>query len=239
MLGNPFVVGGASAESLTDNADSSDDFVAAFQVKDKDKLDALLKAEGQGAGRAVRRQDLQERRDRRLAGVEDDVLVVASSQKLLEDALDQRDKDDRLTAGGLRQGPRGPARRRRSCACTRDVEALLKSDPDTADAQRIKWVKALRTFGADRLAKDDAIDVDFNLATDGDLTDADLPIASGDEAPGVLKQPGEIGLGLRDLAQIVKFAEAAGQAVDPGGYGDYPPPRARSSSSSASTSTRT
>ena len=27
--------------------------------------------------------------------------------------------------------------------------------------------------------------------------------------------------GIRDLAQVVKFAENAGQAVDPAGFGDY------------------
>jgi hypothetical protein len=71
------------------------------------------------------------------------------------------------------------------------------------------------------VAGDDAVDIDFNLATEGDLTEADLPIASGDDAPGVLRRPGEIGLGVRDAGQIVKFAEAAAQAVNPSGFGDY------------------
>jgi len=102
-----------------------------------------------------------------------------------------------------------------------DVQALLKSDPDTADAQRVKWVKALRTFGMTAVAQESAIDIDFNLATEGDLSDADLPIASGDDAPGVLRRPGEIGLGVRDPGQIVRFGEAAGQAVDPSGFGQY------------------
>ena len=71
------------------------------------------------------------------------------------------------------------------------------------------------------VAKDDGIDVDFRLRTEGDLSDADLPIAPGDEAPDVIKREGEVGLGIRDLAHIVKFAESAGQAVDPAGFGDY------------------
>ena len=71
------------------------------------------------------------------------------------------------------------------------------------------------------MAKSDSIDVDFRLRTEGDLTDADLPIAPGDEAPDVIKREGEVGLGIRDLAHIVKFAENAGQAVDPAGFGDY------------------
>ena len=71
------------------------------------------------------------------------------------------------------------------------------------------------------VAKSDSIDVDFRVRTEGDLTDADLPIAPGDEAPDVIKREGEVGLGIRDLAHIVKFAESAGQAVDPAGFGDY------------------
>ena len=70
-------------------------------------------------------------------------------------------------------------------------------------------------------AKDNAIDIDFRARTEGDLSDEDLPIASGDEAPPVIKRPGEIGLGIRDLAHIVHFAENAGQSIDPSGFGDY------------------
>ena len=221
MLGNPIVVGGTSARSITDNADSNDEFVAAFQVKDKDKLDALLKGQkakeqSERSGAKIYRGDSPDE----WLGVEEDMLLAASSRKLLEGAIDQHDKDDGLTQEDFDKGLEGLPK----SALVRvyaDVEGLLKSDPGTADAQRIKWVKALRTFGMTGVAKGDALDIDFNLATDGDLTEADLPIASGDEAPGVLKQTGEIGLGIRDPAQIVKFAESAGQAVDPGGYGDY------------------
>jgi hypothetical protein len=102
-----------------------------------------------------------------------------------------------------------------------NVEALLKSDPGTADARSIPWVAALRQAGATVTAKDDALDVDFRARTEGDLSDDDLPIAPGDEAPPVIKRPGEIGLGIRDLAHIVHFAENAGQSIDPSGFGDY------------------
>jgi hypothetical protein len=37
----------------------------------------------------------------------------------------------------------------------------------------------------------------------------------------VIAREGEIGLGVRDLAHIVHFAENAAQAVDPAGFGDY------------------
>jgi hypothetical protein len=102
-----------------------------------------------------------------------------------------------------------------------DLEAILKSDPGSADVRNIKWVQAVRTLGATVVAKNDGIDIDFRVRTDGDLSNADLPIAPGDEAPDVIKRKGEVGLGIRDLAHIVRFGENAGQAVDPAGFGDY------------------
>src|SRR6185503_16154325 len=95
-----------------------------------------------------------------------------------------------------------------------DIEALLKSDPGSVDARKVKWIGALRTLGLTVSAKSDSVDVDFRARTEGDLSDAELPIAPGDEAPPVIKRPGEIGLGIRDLAHIVRFAENAGQAID-------------------------
>jgi Protein of unknown function (DUF3352) len=220
LLGNPVVVGGVSARAITDNAGGNDDFVLAFQVKDKDKLGSLIekeKAKEQGERSGAK---LYKTRQGDWLAVEDDVLVAAGSKSLLEGALDRRDEDDHFTQADFDKGLAGLPKE----ALVRvyaDVEALIKSDPSTADAQRIEWIKALRTLGLSAVAKDDSLRVDYKLETEGDLTADDLPIASGDDAPGVLRERGEIGLGLRDLAQIVKFAEAAGQAVDPTGYGDY------------------
>jgi hypothetical protein len=71
-------------------------------------------------------------------------------------------------------------------------------------------------------AREGALELELNLRTDPEgLSDDDLPIPAGEEAPPVIARDGEIGLGIRNLAQIVRFAEAAGQAVDPAGFGDY------------------
>jgi hypothetical protein len=220
LLGNPVVVGGVSAKSITDNAAGNDDFVLALQVKDTDKLDSLIekkkvKEQGERSGAKLYKTGQGD-----WLAVEDDMLVAAGSKSLLAGALDQRDKDDHLTHADFDKGLEGLPKEALVRVYT-DVQALLESDPSSADARRIKWINSLRTLGLTAVAKDDSLRVDFKLKTDGDLTDADLPIASGDDAPGVLRRRGEIGLGVRDLAQVVKFAEAAGQAVDPSGYGDY------------------
>ena len=218
LLGNPVVVGGRGARAITGDSDS-DQFVVAVQVKDKDKLDSLLKKEkaeeqGDHAGATLYKDDQGD-----WIAVEDDVLVGADSKSQLERALDQRDKDDHLTEDDFDKSQEGLPKDA-LVKLYADVQALLKSDPDTADAQRVKWVKGLRTLGLTAQAKGDSLLVDFNLKTEG-VSESDLPIASGNEAPGVLRNPGEIGFGIRDLAQVVRFAEGTAQAVNPTDYGQY------------------
>ena len=218
VLGNPFVVGAADVESfIADSGGSA--FVAAIQAKDKDALDELIdktkpKKTGEESGATLYEENGT------VFAVEDDTVIFAGDRQQLTQALARADGDDHLDEDTFNEGLDGLP----DSALARvyaDVEALLKNDPDTADARKIKWIDALRTLGATVVARDDGIDVDFRLRTEGDLSDEDLPIAPGDEAPEVIKQDGEIGLGIRDLAHIVKFAENAGQAVDPAGFGDY------------------
>jgi hypothetical protein len=135
-------------------------------------------------------------------------------------ALKRADGDDRLDEDTFDMGLAGLSEGALVRVYT-DVEALLKNDSGTADARRVKWIAALRQAGATVTATDDALDIDFRARTEGDLSDDDLPIAPGDDAPPVIKRPGEIGLGIRDLAHIVHFAENSGQAIDPSGFGDY------------------
>ncbi len=81
---------------------------------------------------------------------------------------------------------------------------------------------ALRTLGMTAVAKDDALELELNLRTEGeDLSDDSLPLAAGDEAPGVVRREGEFGFGLRDPSQLIAFFESAFQAIDPASYGDY------------------
>jgi hypothetical protein len=218
VLGNPLVVGGTSAASITGNSGDTA-FVGAMRAKDEDALGDLIdktkpNKTGEESGATV-----YEEGDTIFA-VKDDTVIFASDRQQLTQALERADGDDHLDEDAFNEGLDGLP----GSALARvyaDLEALLKSDPDTADARKIKWIHALRTLGLTVVAKDESVDVDFRLRTEGDLSDADLPIAPGDEAPEVIKQDGEVGLGIRDLAHIVKFAENAGQAVDPAGFGDY------------------
>jgi hypothetical protein len=218
LLGNPMVVGGTGAALITSSSDGAG-IVGAIQAKDEEALDDLIDKTKPNKTGEESGATLYEEGDTVFA-VEDDTLIFAGDRQQLTQALKRADGDDHLDEDAFNQGLDGLPETALARLYT-DVEALLKSDPGSADARRIKWVDALRTLGATVVAGNDSIDVDFRLRTEGDLSDDELPIAPGDEAPDVIKQDAEVGLGIRDLAHIVKFAENAGQAVDPAGFGDY------------------
>jgi Protein of unknown function (DUF3352) len=214
LLGNPAVVGATRVSG------AQPDPIVALQVEDEDKLEEVIERDrprelGEVAGATLYRED-----DASVFAVEGDVVVFASNRRTLSAALQRADGDDHLDEDTFNEALDGLP----EDALVRlyaDVRALIEDDPGSGDARAVKWVGALRTLGLTATAKRDAIDVDFRLRTEGDLTDEDLPIAPGDEAPGVIAREGEVGLGIRDLAHFIRFAESAGQAIDPAGFGDY------------------
>jgi hypothetical protein len=220
LLGNPFVVSATDPASFVSGSGDTD-FVAAFQVEDTDALDGLVDKtnpdeQGEVAGATVYEDDGT------FFAVEDDMVVLAGSQDVLESALERADGDDHLDEetfeSSLEALPEDALAR-----MYLDLQALLEQDPSTEAARQVEWVGALRTLGLTASADgDDAVDVEFNLRTAGDeLGEEDLPLAAGDEAPGVVQVPGEIGVGLRDPSQVVDFFESTFQTLDPDGFGDY------------------
>lgn len=220
LLGNEFVVGASNVRSLRGDS-GGEDFVGAVQAKSKDKLEDAVKADkskeaGEKNGAKMYRDD-----DGDAFAIKDDVLIVAGSKRLLEAALEQREADDRLTEETFEKAtsdlPEDALLR-----VSGDLQKLLASDAETQEARKIKWVNALRTFGATVSFEDDKANVGFRLNTDsGSLSEKDLPLAAGASSPSIVDRAGEIAAGIKDPTQIVDFAERAGQAIDPGGYGDY------------------
>ena len=216
VLGNPAVFGATDAEAITAN---SNNFVLAFQAKDQGALEDLVdrqkpKKIGEESGATIYEDGGFQ------FGIKDDLFVVAKDETELKRALERADGDDHFDEDSMGEALDGLPDSALARVYT-DVEALLQSDPDTVAARKVKWIGALRTLGLTASARNDAVDIDFRLRTEGDLSDEDLPIAPGDDAPPVIEREGEVGLGIRDLAHIVRFAENAGQAVDPAGFGDY------------------
>ena len=216
VVGNPLVVGGGNADAI--GADS-DAVVVAGKAKDEGALDDLIdklnpKQVDEASGATIYQDG-----DSFIA-VKDDMVVSAGDEAQVKAALERADGDDHLSEDTFNQALNGLPDSALARVYT-DIEALLKNDPGSVDARKVKWIGALRTLGLTVSAKSDSVDVDFRARTEGDLTDADLPIPTGDESPPIIERPGEIGVGIRDLAHIVRFAENAGQAINPAGFGDY------------------
>ena len=130
--------------------------------------------------------------------VDDDVVVLAGSKR-----CSRRRSSAPRTATACPRTTSTRASRvcptTRSRACTWTCRGCSRRS-DAEAARKIEWVEALQTLGLTLSAQEDSIDVEFNLKTEGDLSDEDLPVASGDEAAKVVQRPGEIGVGLRDPA---------------------------------------
>jgi hypothetical protein len=218
LLGNPAVISATDVSSFLSNTDESG-FVAALEVTDTNALDALVKKTGAEKQGEVAGATVYQDQGTYFA-VDGDMIVLAGSEELLDAALERADSGDSLSQDDFDKGLAGLP----DDALARvyvDVQGLLGQSEGAKSARQIEWVNALRTLGLTISAQKDSIDVDFNLRTDGDLSDADLPVASGDEAAKVIQRPGEIGVGLRDPGQLVAFFESALQAVDPQTFGDY------------------
>jgi uncharacterized protein DUF3352 len=219
LLGNPFVVGARDVASFLGDS-GENEFVAALEVEDSDALDGLIektKAEEQGevAGATLYEDDGT------FFAVEEANVVFADSRQLLEDAVERADGDDHFDPTTFDDSLEGLPQE----AVARiyfDVQALVAQDPDTEAARKVEWVGALRTFGMTAAVADESVDVEFNLKADGEgLSEEDLPLAAGEEAPAIVQRGGEIGFGVRDPSQIVTFFQAALQAVEPQDFADY------------------
>src|SRR4051794_10882998 len=219
LLGNAAVVGATDPQSILGDNSS---FVVALEVKDKDKLESLLKqskdlkADGSSHGATLYKQD-----DGGETAQRDNVLLAADTKAQLEQALEQRDKDDRLTEGqfdsALTDLPKDALVR-----VYTDLQALIGGSPNASQARQVKWVAALRTLGVTGSATDNAISFDVNVKTDPvNLTDADVPIATGDDSPGIAGKSGELVFGLRGVTQVIQFAQSVAQTVSPGSFGDF------------------
>lgn len=219
LLGNEFVIALPTVQTvLSSNAQA----VGAVQVKDKGKLSDLLShakdltKDGSSDGATLYKGSSGTE-----VGQKDDVFLVADSKQQLTAAVEQRDRDDRLTEDEFNSNLSGLP----SDALVKgyvDAAALLNGSPEAATARKVKWVAALKTAAFAVSSQSDGISMDFNAKTDpSQLSDSDLPLASGDASPPVSVKPGEIGVGIRGLDQTERFIESVAQVVSPASYANF------------------
>jgi len=221
LLGNDLVIGAPTVEAA-----EQDRFIGAWQVRDADKLEEIIKNEktvkeiGESGG-ATLYQD-----DDTFAAVKDDVVVFADSREDVEAALERAAGDQGLDSATMEESL-GDLAGDPLVRVFGDIRALL-STPDAAQARRVKWVAALETFGVTADVTDAGVEIDYAVKTNPDgLTDEDLPLAAGAESPRVIVRKGEAATAIRDLSRLFRFAESAGEAADPEGFADFEREKAR------------
>ncbi|MEX1140694.1 MAG: DUF3352 domain-containing protein [Thermoleophilaceae bacterium] len=224
-LGNAFVAGSPSTRHFVgaQEAGESEDapVVGAIQLSDEDAVDALVDRKGlEPDGEAHGAQFYKDELDNSFA-IEGDTLIVAGSKAQLEQALETRDSDERLTEDDFKAAAEGLP----EDALLRfylDIGAILRASENSADALKVKWVDAVRTGGIAFTFDEGEVTLDVNVNTDPEgLAEADLPIAAGPASPELLDRQGEAAIALRDPARLLDFAQRAGRTVDPDRFGAF------------------
>ncbi len=222
LLGNEVVIGTDENASFIDSG-SDTPFVMAIETEDAGKLEDLMTEDARDAGESEGYDVFQGQEEDTWFALKDEVLVLSDSEETLKDALAQRGEDDRLTEDDL-DAAFEDLPEDAPIKAYANVKELLAASPDSEKALEVEWVDHIETFGLSADATDDGVALDWSVRTDPEgLADEDLPLASGSEAPQLLERDegsAEIVLGLRDPAQIVNFALATAEVVDPAGFAE-------------------
>ena len=217
LLGHDLVLAVTSAQGLHSGGETP--YVVAWKVSDTDAGKRLVQQRATKVGSAGG-ADIYRHDNGTFNTIKDGTVIAAGSQADVEAALARAGGGDHLTEADFKAGLEG-LNQDALVRVTGDLQAFIGGDPKAAAARKVKWVDSLRTFGATLSADGDGLSWAFHLNTEGDLTDKDLPLAAGPEAPPIVKRPGEIGFGIRNPAQVVSFGEAVSQITDPAGYARF------------------
>jgi hypothetical protein len=217
LLGNELVVAVPPGKLLRGNGTTG--FVAAWKVKDEKLGAKLVKAGGTKVGSAGGVDIYGSSAGSSFRAIKDGTLVVAATQPDLEAALKRAGGSDHMTEDDFNSAL-GDLNKDALVRVTGDLQALL-SGPEAAAARKLKWVGALRTFGATVSAEPDGIGGGLRVKTEGSLGEQDLPLAAGEQSAPVVRRAGEVGFGVRNPAQIFTFGQAASRVTDPAGYAKF------------------
>jgi hypothetical protein len=223
LLGNEVVIGTDDNASFVDS-EADTPFVLAVETQDADKLEDLAESGGERTGESEGYDLYTGEDDDTFLAIDGEVLVLSNAEPTLENALKQRGEDDRLTEDDVEAAFENLPEDAPLKAYV-NVKALLAAAPNTEEALKVEWVDHIETFGLSAEAGDDSIAFDWSLRTDAEgLSDDDLPLASGSEAPQLLEREegtAEVVLGLRDPSQVLDFGLATAKVLDPAGFAEF------------------
>jgi Protein of unknown function (DUF3352) len=217
ILGNELVLGVPSADAFQQEPSQ---FVMALEAKDGDKAEDLVQKDADKVGEAEG-ADIYQSSGGTFTAFKDDTVVLSNTQEQVEQALETRAGDDKLSEDDFDEAFEGLP----EDALVRiygDAESLIESSPEAQQAKEVSWVGALRKFGLTLNAEEDALAVEFNLQTEeGELEEEDLPIQPGTESPGIVERANEIGFALKNPAHVTRFVEGALQSAASDEFGQY------------------
>ena len=236
VLGNPFVVGALDVASFVGD-EQNDDFVAALEADDEDALDNLVdesgaKETGETAG-ATKYED-----GGTIFAVDGAMVVLAGSEKALDQALERADGDGGLSQDDYEQALEGlPGDSLASVYA--DLEELIGTSADGKAARKVKWVDALRTLGLTATASDGGVELRFNVRTDPEGLTRRRPADRGGRrvTAGAVPRTARSASACATRARSIEFAEAAFQSVDPPASATTSRPSRRSTAAWESAST--
>jgi uncharacterized protein DUF3352 len=215
LLGNEAVVSGADVQSFVNRGTSGSDFFAALKTKDKGKLEDLVKKDKGESKGDYKGAKLYQSGDTAYA-LDGDLVVLTETQDMLKQALDRHDSGSGMTKEKFDKAFDGlPADG--LFRAYFDVQGLVNGDPDTVKARKVKWVRALRSFGAVASADRQGLSFDFRLVTDpAGLADSDLPLPPGGGSAQLPARPagsGTVAVGLRDFGHAIDFCSGVAKAL--------------------------
>jgi hypothetical protein len=217
LLGHDLVIASTATGGI--QAGGTKAYLVAWQVSDEGAAKKLVQLHSTKAG-SVDGADIYRTAGGRFSTVKDGTLVSAASEADLTAALKRASGGDHMTESDFNNAL-GDLKHDALLRIVGNIQPLL-SGPAGALARKIKWVAALRTYGATLSADPDGINSAFRLTTDsGGLQPSDLPLAGGPQSAPVVRRAGEIGIGLRSPGQLIKFAQTASQITNPAGYARY------------------
>ena len=220
LLGNDFVVGvppepagstGGDALPGDDNA-----YVLAWKTAGGD-IEKLISKSSKKAGESEGATIYQDP-DGSVNAIKDDVVIAAKTRPLLDAALKAHEGDDPYTEDDFNAGMEDLSQDA-IIRVSGNVQTILANDPDSAEAKKVPWVNGLRNFGATLSTAPDGVSVDFQLKTEG-VTAEQSPLATGAASAPLVQRPGEVGVGIRNPAQLVNFAIDTAGKTDPDSMAD-------------------
>ncbi len=213
MLGNPAVIGASDPRALSDRRK----LVVAIRPRRPEKLSELRRRwvesgrytlAGSEAGFRILRDSTGD-----LNAFDGETLVLSGSRPLLSNALrrGQRGRGDRRRRASARRWMASRATRSWRCAWTpRRWRWRL---PRGTRAQTAPFLGEARTIGAKLIARPGSLEARFRMRTEDEVDPRDLPLAEGSASPSVVERPEEVGIAVRDPAQLLRFLRGAGAGL--------------------------